>query len=783
MSTPTVFISYSHADEAWTKKLLPQLQSLEQAGVAMHVWHDRKIDGGDQWYPDIQAAMSHAAAAILLISPDFLASAFCVKEEVPFLLKRQEEQGMLLIPVLLRACVWKAHRWLRDRQMTPRDGKTVAIDFAGHLADSVFADVAEQVLNHFQQTNLAQTASVSDQQLETISLLPDVAAFPAVDLTHLPETGSALFGRDAELRLLDEAWASQEQTSSTTVRILAFTAYGGVGKSTLANHWLSEMERDHYRGATRVFGWSFYSQGVRDDAVASTDVFIDTALRFFGDTDPAALSPWDRGARLARLVGDQRALLVLDGLEPLQSAQTSDRGRLRDPALESLLRGLSRKSAGLCIITTREPLFDLAGRSGVLTRDLEQITPQAGRALLRTARVVGGDAELEALASRFGPNALAVSLLGAFLYAQPGHGVRAAQALERFPGEPIDRVLTGFEQWFGEGPEREALWLLGFFERPADPGCLSALRAAPAISGLSDYLVGLGEAEWELVLARLQRLRLIQLRVGEPGRRSVDSHPVVREHLAWQVSTQHPAVWRAAHRRLYEHLCATTRENNQPTLEDLQPLYQAVSHGCQAGMQQEAFKLFDQRINRKNDKYPTTKLGAFGSDLAAAACFFEKPWNCISAALDENAKTLILNKAAFCLRAMGRVDKAFDLTQQALESLLGRKNWHYAAILAHNLSELELILGRVIDAVHEVERAVTYADRQPHEWPRRVARIGHANALYQGGVRDQARMRFGEVETIQAQASLPIRCCISREVSYTASCYWRIVSALHGRWC
>ena len=93
----TVFISYSHQDEAWKNKLLPHLHALEQAGVEMKVWHDRKIDGGDKWYPEIQEAMNNAAVGVLLISADFLASGFCIKEEVPFLLDRQEKQGMLLV--------------------------------------------------------------------------------------------------------------------------------------------------------------------------------------------------------------------------------------------------------------------------------------------------------------------------------------------------------------------------------------------------------------------------------------------------------------------------------------------------------------------------------------------------------------------------------------------------------------------------------------------------------------------------------------------------------------
>ena len=91
MPAPTVFISYSHQDEAWNKRLLPHLRALETAGFGLQIWHDRRIDGGDKWYPEIQDAMANAAAAILLISSDFLASPFCVFEEVPALLKRQEE--------------------------------------------------------------------------------------------------------------------------------------------------------------------------------------------------------------------------------------------------------------------------------------------------------------------------------------------------------------------------------------------------------------------------------------------------------------------------------------------------------------------------------------------------------------------------------------------------------------------------------------------------------------------------------------------------------------------
>jgi tetratricopeptide (TPR) repeat protein len=774
MPVPTVFISYSHQDESWKNRLLPQLHALEQAGIGMRVWHDRKIDGGDQWYPEIQEAMGNAAVALLLVSPDFLASGFITKEEVPYLIERQEKHGMLLIPVLIRKCPWKAHRWLADRQMIPRDGKCVAIDFPGDQADAVFSDVAEAVYLHFYklaaqpekaavipanvqtlaeaEVNKTPIKARAARSVETSAELPK----DRVDLSHLPETGAALFGRDDELTLLDKVWAGEAPSADgVPKRVLAFKAQGGVGKSTLINHWLAEMRRDHFRGATRVFGWSFYSQGVREQGAPSADAFVAAALTFFGDETVAAsaASPWDKGQRLATLVGAERALLVLDGMEPLQSAQPVDRGKLRDPALEALLRGLAKQSAGLCLITTREPLADLGKKSGIVECDLEQITPQAGRALLRALHVAGTDTDLESLAARFGPHALAISLLGVYLHEQPGRRIGPATALEKMPGKtPVDRVLAGFEKWLGPSAELEALRLLGFFDRPADEGCLQALRAKPPIPSVTEWLAGMADAEWPRVLARLEKLRLIHARHGDTGRRFVDAHPIIREHFAEQLREKNPGAWREGHRRLYEHLCATTKEGDQPTLEDLQPLYQAVAHGCQAGLQQEACdKVLFTRIRRGNADYPRTKLGAFGSDLGAVACFFDPPWRRVSPTLTDADQAWMLGVAAFTLRGLGRLTESLEPMRETLKLYEKQGRWKQAAQGAGNLSELELTLGEVTGAVGDAEQSVTYADRSGNVFERMSNRTAHADALHQAGRRAEAETRFREAEKMQQE--------------------------------
>jgi hypothetical protein len=71
MTRPTVFISYSHKDEDWKDRVVTHLRGLGHQG-SLAVWDDRRIEGGQDWYQEIQDAMSAASVALLLVSADFL---------------------------------------------------------------------------------------------------------------------------------------------------------------------------------------------------------------------------------------------------------------------------------------------------------------------------------------------------------------------------------------------------------------------------------------------------------------------------------------------------------------------------------------------------------------------------------------------------------------------------------------------------------------------------------------------------------------------------------------
>ena len=183
----------------------------------------------------------------------------------------------------------------------------------------------------------------------------------------------------------------------------------------------------------------------------------------------------DKGERLAELVAARRTLLILDGLEPLQHSPKAIRGRLKDPAISALLRGLTARNAGLCVVTTRERVEDLNAARGAGTAPewrLERLSTEAGVALLTELGVKGSQTELETLVNDVHGHALTLNLLARFLRDAHGGDVRkrdvidfaevneAVQGRTRFPRHGSLRALVRSTQklypttlglpWLGE---------------------------------------------------------------------------------------------------------------------------------------------------------------------------------------------------------------------------------------------------------------------------------------------------------------------------------------------
>ena len=525
-----------------------------------------------------------------------------------------------------------------------------------------------------------------------------------ISIARLPVTGSDLFGREEDLAFLDAAWANP------SVNVVTIVAWGGVGKSSLINHWLGATAAQHYRAAELVFGWSFYRQGT-SGSTSSADEFLEAALSWFGDLDPIVGTPWEKGERLARLVAQRRTLLVLDGLEPLQNPPGPQEGRLREPSLQAFLRELAAFNAGLCVISTRLPVADIADhdRASALRLDLEHLSSEAGAKLLGALGVKGDDAELRRASEEFKGHCLALTLLGSYLTDAYKGDIRCRKEVLGHLGDDVRqgvharKVMKSYESWFGEGPELAVLRMLGLFDRPADERAFEALLKPPAIPGLTEELTDLSARQWQAILARLRRARLL---AGEdphnPG--DIDTHPLVREYFGEQLRNEREVAWRECNRRLYHYYRILAPELPE-NFREMEPLFLAVICGCHAGLYREALHdIYIPRIQRGNASFAVNVLGAREAVLSALVHFFaDGRWEAPVETgvgrhrLSPADQLLILMQAAVYLAATRSANAPEpQICNQRAESLcrsLKRPLMLYVALIGqwrHNLVSLKL---------------------------------------------------------------------------------------------
>ena len=104
--------------------------------------------------------------------------------------------------------------------------------------------------------------------------------------------------------------------------------------------------------------------------------------------------------------------------------------------------------------------------------------------------------------------------------------------------------------------------------------------------------------------------------------------------------------------------------------------------------------------------------------------------------------------------------------------------------VASNLSELEVTLGRLAEAVADGRRAIDFADRSGDAFRKMVNRTTAADALHQAGERAEAGALFAEAERMQAERQPRVRrCSIRCKASGTATGSWPPPSGPRGGAC
>lgn len=179
MAEPIVFISYSRRDEAEKNKLVSHLGVLQQTGL-VSLWNDDYIKAGEDWDNQIKQIIAQAKIAVLLVTANFLNSEFILSHEIPELLRRRQSEGLVVLPVIARACAWRAVDWLQQMGVRPKNGRPVWAD-GGVLVDENLSLVAEEILD------VVKAA-------KTTSAVAPASANPATGALEAPQPEPAKLG-------------------------------------------------------------------------------------------------------------------------------------------------------------------------------------------------------------------------------------------------------------------------------------------------------------------------------------------------------------------------------------------------------------------------------------------------------------------------------------------------------------------------------------------------------------------------------------------------------------
>ena len=135
------FISYSHQDESWFERLKIHIAPLIRKGD-LSIWSDHEVLAGQPLNSEISKNMESAELFLLLLSPAYFASDYCMNVELNHALVRHQSDDVKIVPIIVEACNWQSISKLNDLKIIPKDAKPIS---NWEDQNTAFVDVIEEI--------------------------------------------------------------------------------------------------------------------------------------------------------------------------------------------------------------------------------------------------------------------------------------------------------------------------------------------------------------------------------------------------------------------------------------------------------------------------------------------------------------------------------------------------------------------------------------------------------------------------------------------------------------
>jgi tetratricopeptide (TPR) repeat protein len=512
-------------------------------------------------------------------------------------------------------------------------------------------------------------------------------------------------GREEELETITE-WYKDPK-----VRIGALIGWGGVGKSALVRKWYDNLKANDIK-PDGIFWWGFYRN-------AYLEQFLDALLRYVsgGQIEPETIkSTWEKVDRIKEYISRGAYLIILDGLEQMQEGKSGDEfGKMVHRECTELLHYLADtpKANGLCFITTRYPLKDLDEwhKRGYENLPVVDLSDEDALSMLKKRGVEGDDDDIKDVINRYKGHALSLTSVAGYLNRYYGGDIKQAPKVEFVLGnkerfKDVNKLLSRYAEKMSE-EEKVFLNIFSLFRQEVtERDFTEVFRKRIEDAGFNDVIVKMSELDFKDLISGLVDWRLISC---DEEKRLYTTHPLIKSYFESDFDLNNKKL---CHKRIYQYIGEYAPERPE-TLEEMQPLFEQVYHGCAAGFYDEVFNnVYCEKIGGESSGYKITqKLGAEETDLSIVRNFFpEGDISQMPLISGKSGQSWLLNEAGLALLSTGRPKEAEEPFLTAIGKDIKETGGKYASMGYQNLADLRFRIGELESGRGSAKKALDLAE-------------------------------------------------------------------------
>jgi len=537
---------------------------------------------------------------------------------------------------------------------------------------------------------------------ETLSRKP--AKFPRPpELNNQTPPEPNFVGRVEMLKTITEWYENPE------VRIGALIGWGGVGKSALIRKWYDSLEENKIQ-PDGIFWWGFYRN-------AYLDQFLNALLRYVsqGEIDPDSIkSTWEKTDRIKEFISKGTYLIILDGLEQMQKGEETGEefGCMAHRECAEILKFLCDTQAkGLCLITTRFPLTDIKKYEGEVYQkiDVDRLSLEDARTFFERVGVKGDQDDKDKVIQEHEGYALSLTLLANYLVQDFSGNILKANEIPPFhsdkeAGGKAHRMLLWYDKQLTE-EQRSFMKIFSLFRKAVREEDFDGVFRSEMETGMNQSLRNMSSFSFKRMKDNLCDRRLISK--GQDN--TYTTHPLIKNYFE---SIFEEKDKKLCHKRIYQYIGSYAHEQPE-TLEEMQPLFEQVYHGCSAGLYDEVFdSVYWDRIMRRAEGFLVKKLGAWETDLSLLRNFFpNEEFSQLPLVSRKRDQSWLLNEVGLVLLSTGRPKEAEELFWASLQMDIAEKDWLNTSIRYQNLAALQFSIGEIKKGFESAKRSLEMSEK------------------------------------------------------------------------